>query len=216
MSNRFDPQPPQELGPAPRNGAPHPAIRQDDPQSPPAAPQLPPMSQNVPECPNLQNKSSANPAPHQVTHAIDADLSDPSSDLDANDLETAEDEDDGDDPVPDYQPAQPPAPDEPPLSHKQRQAIHLLLQGLSDTAVAKRLGLNRKTIYRWKWYHPRFYNTLDEAQRQAWNEAYGLLRSSILQSALKLNHLIKKGKPEDAIKAAKVLLSAPVLARLEQ
>jgi hypothetical protein len=176
------------------------------------------MSQNVPECPNLQNNPSANLAPHPVTHEIGPDLPDPTADLDANDLEAGEEEDeaDADDPVPDYQPAEQPAPGEPPLSHKQRQAIHLLLQGLSDTAVAKRLGLNRKTIYRWKWYHPRFYNTLDEAQRQAWNEAYGLLRSSILQSALKLNHLIKKGKPEDAIKAAKVLLSAPVLTRLEQ
>ncbi len=106
-------------------------------------------------------------------------------------------------------------PDDSPLSAQQQQAILLVLRGLSDTAVAKRLGVDRKTIYRWKWQTPLFYNTLDEAQRQAWNEAYGLLRSSILRSAQKLSHIIKKGKPQDAIKAAKVLLSTPVLTRLE-
>ena len=46
-------------------------------------------------------------------------------------------------------------------------------------------------------------------------EPPSLLRSSILQIAQKLNQIIKKGKPQDAIKAAKVLLSAPVLTRLE-
>jgi hypothetical protein len=192
MFDRFDPHA------STHSGALHSAANYDPehqllaPPNPPEPPALQtalaPMSQNVPKCPTLQ-KSSPTSAPPDP---------DPIDDL------------------PDYQPAQPPAPDDPPLSDKQRQAIHLLLQGLSDTAVAKRLGLNRRTLHRWKWHHPRFYNTLDEAQRQAWNDAYGLLRTSVLQSALKLNHLIKKGKPQDAIKAAKVLLSAPVLNRLEQ
>lgn len=116
--------------------------------------------------------------------------------------------------LPQYQPATPPADGEA-LSPQQQQAIHLLLQGLSDAAVARRLGLNRKTIHRWKWFTPLFYNTLDEAQRQAWNEAYGLLRSSILQSAHTLNRLVKKGKPQQALQAARILLSNTVLTRLE-
>lgn len=116
--------------------------------------------------------------------------------------------------LPDYEPAQPPANGET-LSPQQQQAIQLLLQGLTDSAVARRLGLNRKTIHRWKWYTPLFYNTLDEAQRQAWNEAYGLLRSSILQSAHTLNHLVKKGNPQQALQAARILLSNTVLTRLE-
>jgi hypothetical protein len=200
MSNRFDPQS-GNLRPAPRNGSPHPAADHNPDRPLPPCPSHPPaMSQNVPECPTLQNNLPPDaPRPAAASPAHQA----------PGDYPTAAD-------IPDYQPAQTPAPDEPPLSDKQRLAIHLLLQGLSDTAVAKRLGLNRRTIHRWKWEHPRFYNTLDEAQRQAWNDAYGLLRSSVLQSALKLNQLIKKGKPEDAIKAAKVLLSAPVLTRLEQ
>ena len=234
MSNRFDSQPenrgsaPHNGAPGDGNGAPHaPGHDRPDRQLPPPNGGLPPMSPNVPQCPSPANAFSRpdHTAPHEsqnvppcpaVENEIEDDNLDPDLEHDVDDPDARPSTNPEIAAIPDYQPAEPPPPDVPPLSIKQRHAIHLLLQGLSDTAVAKRLGLNRKTIYRWKWYHARFYNTLDEAQRQAWNEAYGLLRSSILQSALKLNHLIKKGKPADAIKAARVLLSAPVLTRLEQ
>src|SRR4051794_32105331 len=82
--------------PAPPNGAPHPAADTNPDLLPPAG-ALAPMSRNVPQCPTLQK--SAPPPAQPDGHA-------PSP----HDL-------------PDYQPAQPPAPDEPPLSDKQRQAI---------------------------------------------------------------------------------------------
>ncbi len=55
-----------------------------------------------------------------------------------------------------------------PLSIKQRRAIELLLNGLSDSQVAAELELRRETINRWKHHHAGFRAAFETEQERLW------------------------------------------------
>ena len=72
----------------------------------------------------------------------------------------------------------------PTLSPKQSQAIDLLIYGYSNIAVCNRVGIDRKTLFRWKKRHPAFISELQFRQQ--------LLARIPLQ---------RTGEPEDVARA---------------
>ena len=54
------------------------------------------------------------------------------------------------------------------LSVEQLNAIELLIAGKSDQAVAKKVGVSRKTIKAWRNSDDKFAAALDRARRAVW------------------------------------------------
>jgi hypothetical protein len=64
------------------------------------------------------------------------------------------------------------------LPDKQRAAIQLIIMGKSDTAAAKALDLDRRTIYRWR-QDERFVAALEERRRALWADAADRVRALV-------------------------------------
>src|SRR5436190_22035054 len=65
------------------------------------------------------------------------------------------------------------------LSEKQRNAIELLLQGLSDVQVAQQIGVDRVTIYRWRIRSSLFRSELARQRQVLWEQSRSRLQSMI-------------------------------------
>jgi transposase-like protein len=50
------------------------------------------------------------------------------------------------------------------LNDKQERALQMIILGDQDIEIAAALGINRKTIYRWRKYDVQFMRALDERQ----------------------------------------------------
>jgi transposase-like protein len=50
------------------------------------------------------------------------------------------------------------------LNDKQERALQMIILGEEDIEIAATLGINRKTIYRWRKYDVQFMRALDERQ----------------------------------------------------
>lgn len=57
------------------------------------------------------------------------------------------------------------------LSVKQQQALQRLLKGLSDGHVAREVGVDRKTVYRWRTSDPAFKAALEAERKRQWTES---------------------------------------------
>lgn len=56
------------------------------------------------------------------------------------------------------------------LSFKQKMAIDLLLQGLSDREVADKIGVRRETVNVWRNHNPAFQSELERARRELFGD----------------------------------------------
>ena len=54
------------------------------------------------------------------------------------------------------------------LSQKQIQALHLIVLGLTDEAVAEDVGVTRQTVNKWKNHDLEFKDFLDYERVQLW------------------------------------------------
>jgi hypothetical protein len=54
------------------------------------------------------------------------------------------------------------------LSDAQLVALDMVLSGASDSAVAREVKVDRRTVYRWRVEHPVFSATLAKRRRQLW------------------------------------------------
>jgi transposase-like protein len=50
------------------------------------------------------------------------------------------------------------------MDEKQERALQMIILGEEDIEIAATLGINRKTIYRWRKYDVQFMRALDERQ----------------------------------------------------
>jgi hypothetical protein len=71
----------------------------------------------------------------------------------------------------------------PTLKPSQQLALQLLAQGLTDSEVARQIGVHRHTVNRWKLYHPVFQTQLNQLRQSIWQEAADKLRA-LLNPAL--------------------------------
>ena len=97
------------------------------------------------------------------------------------------------------------APDE--ISDRQRAVLELIASGSTDTAAAAAIGVNRRTIYRWRIEDARFREQLDRRRQELYHRATDRLRS-MLGNALDVldKHLADKYAPT-ALRAAQNLLA---------
>ncbi len=95
------------------------------------------------------------------------------------------------------------------LSAKQAQAVELLVRGHTDTSVFTQLGIDRKTLYRWKNHHPAFIAELNSRQRQLLNQAALFYRRSLRKSFRIVNSAMKNVDSPNAIRVALALINGP-------
>lgn len=72
--------------------------------------------------------------------------------------------------TPQTPPSEPPG--EPPsaLSMRKQRALQLLVKGLSDTRVAREVGVARETVNRWRLHDPAFREALEAEGKRQWAE----------------------------------------------
>jgi hypothetical protein len=94
----------------------------------------------------------------------------------------------------------------PDLSPRQLAAIDLLLTGASDTDVAAALGINRKTLYRWRVHDPAFRAVLDAHRRAAYDHAADRLRAMLSIALDLLQRQLNDPYAPTALRAARAIL----------
>ena len=106
-----------------------------------------------------------------------------------------------------------PAEPDPPLPDNQQRAIALLLSGVHTGDVAAAVGVDRRTLYRWRHHDPRFIRALRHQRAELLDTANDRLRN-LLDAALNTLQLqLADPYTPTSHRAAKTLLS---LARIGQ
>ncbi len=99
------------------------------------------------------------------------------------------------------------------LSQRQRNAVELLLRGLSDQDVAAQLGVDRTTIFRWR-KSIAFQRELDRQRRALWEQSAGKIQSMVEPALAILHGQLTSSDPKLAMRAAAVLLRFATPSRL--
>ncbi len=98
------------------------------------------------------------------------------------------------------------------LTVTQRNAIDLLVSGLTDPTVAKRVGVSRTTITKWRLYDPLFQFELDRLRRKTWSPTTDGLRAVMPDALNSIRRQLTFG-PNPGHFALDVILKAGVMGR---
>ncbi len=90
-----------------------------------------------------------------------------------------------------------------PLSTQRRNAIDLLVTGMSITAAAKRLGLARETVSRWRCHDARFIAELNQRREATWANAQNRLRGLVNRAVDVLEARLAAGSRTAAVDVLK-------------
>jgi hypothetical protein len=93
------------------------------------------------------------------------------------------------------------------LSPQQTQAIDLMIRGHCDSHIAAEVGVDRRTLHRWKNHHPAFIAALNFRQQQLLNQAALRYRRSLRKSFKIVNAAMDKPDSPDAIRVALALIN---------
>jgi len=93
------------------------------------------------------------------------------------------------------------------LTPTQNQAIDLLIRGHCDTSVAAKVGVDRRTLYRWRNHHPAFIAELNFRQQQLLAHSALLYSRSLRRSFKVVNKTLKTPDSSDAIRVALALIN---------
>jgi hypothetical protein len=99
------------------------------------------------------------------------------------------------------------------LGEKQKNAVALLLQGLSDEQVAARVGVDRTTIFRWRKSIP-FARELDRQRKILWQQSAARLQSMVEPALDILRGQLTSDDPKLRLRAAAILLRFATPSRL--
>jgi hypothetical protein len=99
------------------------------------------------------------------------------------------------------------------LSQRQRNAVELLLQGLSDQEAAAQVGVDRSTIFRWR-KSIAFARELDRQRRLRCERAANQLQSMVPSALSILRQQLESDDPKQRIRAATILLRVATPGRL--
>lgn len=91
------------------------------------------------------------------------------------------------------------------LTIEQRNAIDLLVQGLSDREVAEKVGVARETVTRWRNENPYFQAELNRKRKEIWGAAEDRLRALVSDAVKVLEEELKKGSLKAAIEVLKAV-----------
>src|SRR5438874_1364212 len=92
------------------------------------------------------------------------------------------------------------------ISDRQRQAMDLIASGETDTAVANAVGVNRRTIYRWRIENRRFREELQLRRRELYDRAQDRFRAMLTRALDLLDKQIGDKYAPTALRAARTLL----------
>ncbi|HEV8606163.1 MAG TPA: phBC6A51 family helix-turn-helix protein [Tepidisphaeraceae bacterium] len=100
------------------------------------------------------------------------------------------------------------------LSPRQSAAIHLLAHGLNNSAVSHHLGIDRKTLFRWR-QDPAFRHALADLLAHLADSSTDRFLHLVNSSLTTFKRQLKDPHPLTALRAARALLSmAPISAQL--
>ena len=85
------------------------------------------------------------------------------------------------------------------LTPKQLNAVDLIVAGLTDSAVAEQIGVNRNTVNRWRLYDPTFQVALGERRAQLLSSAADALRSALPLALDTLREQLRIGVRRDRL-----------------
>lgn len=100
------------------------------------------------------------------------------------------------------------------LSERQRNAVTLLLRGMSDQVVAAEIGVDRGTIFRWR-HLPGFQRELNRQRQSLWEASAGEIQSMVGPALTILRRQLESDDPGTALRAAGVLLRFATPSRLQ-
>jgi hypothetical protein len=100
------------------------------------------------------------------------------------------------------------------LSERQRNAVELLLRGMSDQEVSAQLGVDRGTIFRWRSKSVAFQRELDRQRRALWERSAGRIQAMVDPALEILQKQLASGDEKVALRAAAVLLRFATPSRL--
>jgi hypothetical protein len=100
------------------------------------------------------------------------------------------------------------------LSERQRNAVELLLRGLSDQEVAAQVVVDRGTILRWRTRSVAFQRELDRQRRALWEQSAGEIQSMVQPALSILRKQLASDDPKVCMRAAAVLLRFATPSRL--
>jgi DNA-binding XRE family transcriptional regulator len=92
------------------------------------------------------------------------------------------------------------------FSERQRLAIEMIASGVSDTDVAKEIGVSRRTIYRWRIENARFREELQLRRREMYDRTQDRFRSMLTRALDLLDKQISDKYAPTALRAARTLL----------
>ena len=98
------------------------------------------------------------------------------------------------------------------LTVTQRNALDLLVSGLTDPTVAKRVGVSRTTVTKWRLYDPLFQFELDRLRRKTWSPTTDGLRA-VLPDAINSIRRQLGGGPNPGRFALDLILKAGLMGR---
>ena len=81
-----------------------------------------------------------------------------------------------------------------------------IASGVSDTDVAKEIGVSRRTIYRWRIENARFREELQLRRREVYDRAQDRFRSMLTRALDLLDNQINDKYAPTALRAARTLL----------
>ena len=99
------------------------------------------------------------------------------------------------------------------LNEQQRNAVELLLHGMSDQEVAAQLRLDRTTVFRWR-KSLAFQRELERQRRRLWEQSAGEIQSMVRPALSILRKQLSGEDPKLAMRAAGVLLRFATPSRL--
>ena len=100
------------------------------------------------------------------------------------------------------------------LSDAQRRAIELLMSGTSQAKTAKAVGVDPRTVYRWRHEHAPFRAELDHARRAMWATTLDRMRGMIERSLAVLSVELDDEYDRSRVRAASIVLHHSGLRKL--
>ena len=91
------------------------------------------------------------------------------------------------------------------LNDRQRMALELIVAGQRDIDVAKAVGVDRKTIYRWR-QDEQFRAELDACRRELWHGVVDRMRALLEPSVEVLNEHLHDSLDRNRYRAAVSIL----------
>jgi hypothetical protein len=93
------------------------------------------------------------------------------------------------------------------LSGNQVRAIELTVQGLSDTHIAEQLGINRRTLWRWKNFDDVYRRALENARLQTHAAVIDHYSALLVRSTNIFAKMLQDSSEDKQFRAAQTLIS---------